>query len=615
MKGVFGRYLDVDLTRGTLSDYPVPDSWYSAYLGGRGVATRILLQETRGGEDPLGEGNVLVFATGPFQGLSIPGGGRHVVVARSPKTGTVNESYAGGFFAHELGTSGYDGIIVRGKANRPAYLTLIDGKGEIRDASSLWGTTVGDVEEALLKRYKGAKVSSIGPAGERLVRFACIVNDRNRAAGRPGFGAVMGSKNLKAVVVRGKQQKEVHDEGRLACLRAEFSRALANDPGVQQLGRKGTAQYTLGTNELGILPTRNFAQAVFDKCEGLDTPEYDRIRVSRDNCTACPVRCKQAVSTEFDGTAVDPKYGGPEYETVAAFGSLCLNDNLPSVALANQKCNELGLDTISTGLILAYVMEATERGLIAPDRGLAWGDAKGMVRMIDRIVSREGLGDLLAEGLKAVSEKLGGTDYAMQIKGVELPLHEPRGKKGLAISYATSPRGATHLEAMHDEMLEGAPAGVPELALAGPVNRFDWERKASLCKRCEDLYSFVNSLVICGFVSWNQVANPRLNPFPAIREMVAAATGHEMDLDEMMRIGERNYVLRRVATARDGYSSGDDVVPRRLKDPLPAGPCAGERIDEAALAKALAEYYRLRGFDDRGPSRLKLEELGLREFC
>ncbi len=610
MKGFFGKYLDINLTTEEINEYKINENWLEKHIGGRGIATRILLEEMNGGEDPLGPDNIMIFATGPFQGTGIPGAGRHAVLAKSPKTGTINESYSGGFFAHELGTSGYDGIIIRGKAKTPKYITLINGKAQIWDAQDLWCFTVPDTEKELKRRCKGVRVSSIGPAGENLVKCSCIINDFNRAIGRPGFGAVMGSKNLKAVAIKGGVKKQYYDENKLKSLKKKFAKDLVNDPTMNNLGQYGTVSGIEALNHLGILPTKNFQEGFFKGYKNIDHESYQRILVNRDNCTACPVRCKRVVRTKFNGEKVEDIFGGPEYETVAAFGSLCLNDNLDSIALANKKCNEYGLDTISVGNIIAFVMEATEKHLIKEEEGVKWGDSKGIIKIIDKIVKKEGIGKLLAKGIDFAASEL-GADFAVHIKGQEVPLHEPRGKKGLAISYATSPRGATHLEAMHDEMFGGIESPTPELGITQPFDRLEWKNKAELCKKYEDLYSFVNSLIICGFVSWNRVMRKEYYPFPIIRELLNAVTGLEIDADEMMKIGERNYVIRKILSAKDGYSRRDDVLPKRLREPLKKGVCEGEDIPEELLSKAIDEYYLLRGFNDYGPTNEKLKELGL----
>jgi len=619
MKGIWGRYAYIDLSKGKIQDYEIPVSWYEKHLGGRGIGARILIEEVvRKGKrvDPLGESNLLIFGTGPLQGTGAPGSGKHVVMGWSPKTRTANESYAGGFWGHALAMSGYDGIIVTGISGRPCYISVINGKVELHSAENLWGLSTGECEDRL-KAIHGnqVKVACIGPAGEKLVKFACIINDHNRAAGRPGFGAVMGSKKLKAVVVGGNDRRPIaHPDGlREAVLK--FARLVKENPALKAQGEYGTSLGVLAENELGILPTRNFQEGFFSRAEAISAQTLAKtILVGRDTCAGCPVRCKRVVRTEFAGEEVIEKYGGPEYETIGAFGSLCLVDDLRAIALANQKCNQYGLDTISTGVLIAFLMEATERGLFAEGGGILWGDGKALVKYIDMIARREGIGNFLAQGLDVVAKELGGESFAACIKGVEVPLHDPRGKKGLAISYATSPRGATHLEAMHDEMFEGVDAPTPEIGAKEPINRLSWEGKSRLCKAYEDLYSFVNSAIICGFVSWNQAAAGEYYPFPAIRSVLNAATGLEIDAQEMLAIGERNYSIRKIISAYSGYTRSDDDLPPRLKEPLRGGAVEGENIPDDVLQSAIDEYYRLRGFDQYGPTDEKLDQLNLPEL-
>jgi len=620
MKGVWGKYALVDLTERKVSEYLIPEDWYVRHLGGRGIGTRILIEEVvRKGIsiDPLGEENILVFGTGPMQGTGAPGSGKHVIMGWSPKTGTINESYAGGFFGHELAQTGFDGVIIRGISAEPVFVVVKEEGVAILPAAELWGRETAFCDKVLRERYgERARVACIGPAGERGVRFACIVHDRNRVAGRPGFGAVMGSKNLKAVVVVGDRRKDFADPDGLRVAVRSFAQLTISNPGLQELGRFGTSGGVLGLNELGILPTRNFSEGYFERAAEISGQRMaETILVGRDTCAGCPVRCKRVVNTAFAGEKVSPEYGGPEYETIAAFGSLCLIDDLSAIALANQKCNQYGLDTISTGVLIAYLMEATEKGLIKEGSDLAihWGDAKRMIALIDSIGMCKGPGDFLAQGLAKVAEEIGGQEFAVHIKGVEVPLHEPRGKKGLAISYATSPRGATHLEAIHDTMLEGENP-TPELGVTEPADRLSWEDKPRLCKIYEDLYSFVNSCILCGFVSWDQSVAGEYYPFPVIRDVLRAATGIDLDVEEMMRIGERNYAIRRIAAAYSGYTQADDDLPPRLKEPLKNGACAGERIENKVLSRAIRQYYELRGFDAYGPTDETLRRLGCNDL-
>ncbi|MFP4588943.1 MAG: aldehyde ferredoxin oxidoreductase family protein [Candidatus Acetothermia bacterium] len=607
MKGLFGRYLDVDLSKGQLSNYPIPENWQSKYVGGRGIVGRILLEELEPQADPLEPENMLIFGTGPFQGLGIPGGGRHILMSKSPNTNWVNGSYVGGFVGQELGKSGYDGIIFRGRASEPTYLVIKDGQPRLKSAKALWGKDTATVEEKLQEEEGNVRVASIGPAGENKVRYACIIHDRNRAAGRPGFGTVMGSKNLKAVAISGSEDKEVADEESFKKLRADYAQLL-NETQADSLGKYGTAGGLGGLNEQGILPTKNFQKGSFEGAEQLTGENmYDSILTERDTCSGCPIRCKRVVETTFNGEKVSPKYGGPEYETLAALGSLCLNSDLDAIALANQKCNQYGLDTISTGVTIAFSMEASERGLLEED--ISWGDPQQVAELPEKIARREGIGDLLAQGVHQLSEEL-GADFGMEIKGQEIPMHEPRGKKALGISYATTPRGANHMEGLHDTVLEKSQID-PELEVEGPVDRFEYEGKGRLQKTFEDLRSFNNSLVMCSFTTAMVGEN---YPFPKVRDLFAAVTGRQIDKDKMFEIGERNYLLLRLLTGREGHTAEHDGLPKRFTEPLPEGGSEGEAIPEDKLDQMLKEYYEARGYDRQGPKPERIEELDLPKF-
>jgi aldehyde:ferredoxin oxidoreductase len=614
MKGIFGRYLEVNLGTGVFRDLEIPTSWYEKHLGGRGMGLRILLERLKPDTDPLGPDNILAFATGPLQGTGIAGGGRHVVISKSPKTGSLSESYAGGFFSYELARSGYDGILVSGRSDRPVYLALIEGKPEIRGAGGIWGLPVGDTEETLKARHPGARVTSIGPAGEKGVKFACLMNDMNRAAGRPGFGAVMGSKQLKAVVVKGSLKKPLHDEDMLAEVRKKLVSELMENTGVKTFGQWGSAGSVGFLNEMGILPTRNFQEGTFsgfDKIDGAGEA-FRAILAGRDTCTGCPIRCKRVCKGEFAGRKIEERYGGPEYETCAAFGSYCLNSDIRAVALANQLCNHYGLDTISTGVTIAFAMEASEKGLIREK--IDWGDPNAVVNLVEEIALRKGLGDTLANGIDTVA-KSWNADFAMHIKGQEMPMHEARGKKSLAISYATSPRGAQHMEGFHDDAAEGLGKYVtPELGFYGPISRKSWDQKARFCKVYQDLGSFSNTLIACTYVGWDACLSSGYNPYPRFREAVYAITGLGLGVTEMLLIGERNYNLLKIGAALHGYTRKDDDLPERLKRALPRGNSADDPIPTETLQKSIDDYYELRGWDEWGPTREKLKSLGMEEW-
>ncbi len=621
MQGVWGRYALIDLSGRVVEDYDIPEMWYKKHLGGRGIGSRILIEEVvrkRSQIEPLGEDNIIIFGTGPMQGTAAPGAGKHFVMGWSPKTGTANESYAGGYWGHELSHTGYDGIIVTGKSEEPVYIYIEGERIQILTAKDLWGSTPADCEQLLKQRHGNlTRVAAIGRAGEALVNFACIMNDRCRAAGRPGFGAVMGSKRLKAIAVRGTMARSYSDEQDLKEAIRQFSAITRANPALKALGKHGTAASVLALNSLGELPTQNFQKGTFVGAGDITGEKLtSSLLVGRETCAGCPVRCKRVVETEIFGERVLPDYGGPEYETTAAFGSLCLIDDLKSIALASQKCNQYGLDTISTGALIAHLMEATERGFISTSDGISWGDGRKACEIIDLIAERRGLGEFLARGLSNVAAELGTSSFAVAIKGVEVPMHDPRAKKGLAISYATSPRGATHLEAMHDDMFEGPPKPTPEIGLVDPIERFSWDNKAFACKSYEDLYSFVDSCIVCGFISWNQSASKDYYPFGSIRRIINAVTGLEIDAEQMQLIGERNYVIRKIISAYSGYRITDDCLPERLKCPLKdAGPSEGEMITDEALQSAIDEYYQLRGFDAYGPTDAKLRDLDLQELA
>jgi len=597
-------YLDVDLSNRTTKPYVIPESWVEKHLGGRGISARIILHDVPPRSDALGPENVVIFGTGPLQGSGLAGAGRHVVAGVSPKTKSLSDSYAGGFFASALVNAGFDGIIVRGCASSPVYLAVLEGEATLHDARPLWGREVRETESELKRRHGNVRVASIGPAGENLVLQACIINDRNRAAGRPGFGAVLGSKNLKAIAVGGSCQKDFADPEQLAHVRKQLVADLAESSRQQFLGKYGTAGYLEIHNEKGIQPSKNFVDAYYDEAEKIGGEALLKVLIRRHNCTGCPVSCKRVVKTRFDKEDIFPEYGGPEYETLAAFGTLCMNSQLDAICLANQRCNALGLDTISTGVSIAFAMEASEKGYVKQQ--VSWGDAKAILSLIEQIAYRQGLGARLAGGIEKLAEEL-GVDFAMVIKGQEIPLHEPRGKKGMALTYATTPRGGQHMEGIHDDYLESAPV-TPELGVLEPVSRFSWNNRAKLCKLYEDLTSFNNSLVMCDFIV--NRAQDSYN-YPTIRQALFAVTGRELSAQDMVLIGERSYNLLRLYSALCGYRRQDDGLPDRFQEPLPRGNSTGEAIPKDPLEEHVRAYYRERGWSDWGPTRQRLQFLGL----
>lgn len=609
--GSFGKALEVNLTTGRLADLRIPDKTFELHLGGRGLAASLAWDHLRPRTDPLGPENALIIATGPLNGLQVPGAGRHITAGKSPATERYGEAYTGGWFGTELKETGYDALLIRGRADHSTYLTILDGAAELHDAAPLWGQPVAETEAWLTARHGKIRCSSIGPAGERLVRFASIISDRNRSAGRCGFGAMMGSKRLKSIAVRGSQKVPVADEPRYREALKVFTKKLMSDPEQDYFGKYGTAGGVEYLNEYGILPTRYWREGDFEGAKAISGETMaGTILKSRNNCTACPVRCKREVEADVPGEEerVTPDKGGPEYETVAAFGSLCGNADLRVIALANQLCNQYGLDTIATGSLVAFAMEASERGLI-PDR-IAWGDGRAIIETVRKIAFREGIGDLLAEGSMRAARELGpeAEAFACHVKGGEVPMHEPRGKVGLGLSYATSFRGATHLEGFHDSMAE-ADNAAPEFGFTEGISRFQLERKAPLVKTFEDVNSWCDSLIMClfTFLPTGKFAN-----WPEVNAVVGAVVGQRIEKEVMLEVGERNYNLCKLLTIREGWTRAEDRLPKRLLQALPKGGSGGRPIDEAAFSQAVGEYYASRGWDAEGrPTSALLARLSL----
>jgi aldehyde:ferredoxin oxidoreductase len=626
MYGYAGRLLRVDLGSGKTWVEPLDEARARRYVGGRGMGARILMDEVPEGCDPLGPQNRLVLAMGPLAGTYAPGSGRYVIVAKSPATGGFGEAYTGGFVAHELKYAGYDGIVVQGRAPQKAYLSISNDRVEIRPAVHLGGRGTLETEHTIKEEMGDfeTRIVSIGLAGENGVRFACVMNDTDRAAGRTGLGAVMGSKNLKAIAIRGTGRVELADpkafrEHALADL-AKIRKHpwLGDSPG--SVGALGTAGGVEDLSGMGILPTRNWETGTWEYADRISgTAIKNTILLGHRACQACPVGCTRVVRVP-DGPfgGVRPEYGGPEYETVAAFGSLCQNRNLQAIALLNQQCNVYGLDTISAGSAIAFAMECFEKGILTEKEigfRLDWGDAAAMVRLLDMIARREGVGDLLAEGTRRAAATLGGgaSGLAVEVKGLEFGMHEARGKKGLALSYATAPRGADHMEGFHDPAL-AVPNAWPELGVTEAMDRFTLEGKPRVVRLAEDYTSFINSLPLCSFMSLpiGGVRNTE-----EISGMLAAATGwRDITLEEEMAIGERAYNLARAFTVRESGGKADDRLPPKLSRSLRDGASRDQVITDEDLKGALQEYYRLRGWSENGtPTETKLTELGLEDVA
>ncbi|MDI6819661.1 MAG: aldehyde ferredoxin oxidoreductase family protein [Candidatus Hodarchaeaceae archaeon] len=603
MFGYKGKLLRVDLTEGSLEERPTSEQLARAFLGGRGLGAALLYKELERGVDPLSPKNVLIFMTGPAVGTPLPACPRWEVVTKSPLTSMYCCGSVGGFFGAELKFAGYDGIIVRGKAANPTYLAIIDGRAELRDAGKLWGMNTDEVEAALRKELKDsrARVASIGPAGENLVKIASIQADL-RSAGRGGPGAVMGSKLLKAIAVRGHERIEVADEDGLMALTRELVSSMKESRAVQNFSRWGTPQFVDPVNEGGLWPTRNFREGSFEGARRLNAESMRERLVKRDTaCYACPIACGK-LSVVGDGPYAGVVVEGPDYETLWAFGAQCGVDRLDAIAAANLWCDRYGIDTISAGNAIGFAMECFEHGLLtSSDTGgldLKFGNHEVFVELLRRIAFREGIGDLLAEGVRAAAERMGrgAEKFAMHVKGLELPAYDPRGAWGMALAYATACRGGCHLKAwtLAAEVFEAR------------YDRFSSEGKAKLVFDLQNIRAAVDSIGVC-------VIGSRAMGVREMARVMTVTTGWSFKADDITKAGERIYNLERLLAVRDGISREDDTLPPRLlNETLPHGPCKGIALRGEDLDRMLDEYYALRGWDRRGrPKKDKIEELGI----
>jgi aldehyde:ferredoxin oxidoreductase len=599
MKGWIGKILRADLTKGELKTEELDLKLAQKFIGGRGLGSKILFDEVDPKTDPFSANNKLIMATGPLTGTGAPCAGRYMAITKAPLTGTIACSNSGGHFGAELKFAGFDLVVIEGKAKEPVYLYIEDGKAELRDAKPLWGKTTHEATDQILSETDmDAKVACIGPAGERLVRFACIVNDKHRAAGRSGVGAVMGSKNLKAVAVKGSGSVTVADkEGFKKAILDGFQKIKANPVTSTGLPAYGTPVLVNIINASGIFPTRNFQQSVFEGAEKISGETIaDQILVRNRACFACPIGCGRVVRV------TNPKYEcfteGPEYESDWAMGACCGIDNLDAIARGNYLCDILGLDPISTGVTIACAMELFEKGIISTKevgRSLHFGDADAMVEMVRATGYREGFGDALAEGSYRLAEKFGHPEFSITVKKQEFPAYDGRGSQGMGLQYATSNRGACHVRGyMTSPEILGSPVKLDPL---------ETKDKASWDKIFQDLTAALDSSGICLFTTF-AIGGPE------IAEYLKTATGMEINNDELMKTGERIWNLERLFNLKAGLTGKDDTLPERLlKEPISSGPAKGKVVE---LDKMLPEYYDLRGWDKEGvPTKERLKYLGL----
>ncbi len=605
LKGYIGSMLRVDLNN---LDYEIEDTEnypVDKFLGGRGLGSKLLFDMTERSTEPLSPENPLIFLTGPYTGTPGISSAFYNVTTKAPLTRTPSGSHSGGFWGPHLKRAGFDGIIFEGASDKPVYLVLDNGKVSIEDATHLWGKGVFETTDYLEDKYPGSRIAAIGPAGENMVWYASILNDKYRAVGRTGAGAVMGSKRLKAIVVRGKHRVEVADpQG----LKDVYIKALKNTKvKAAKISELGTPAMIPLTNSTGTLPTRNFQQGSYEKAENLDPKklryEFTKKKVA---CYGCPIRCSNFTEAEYEGIRV--KGEGPEYETTMAFGSNIDNDDYNLLIVANALCNDYGMDTITSGDTIAFFMELYERGILSKEEvdgyDFRFGNKDIVVEVLGKIARREGVGKLLSLGVREASRRIGrGSErYAIHVKGLEPPGYDPRGSVGMGLNYATSNRGACHLRAA---------MYVPEL-LYKTLDRLAVRGKEEYMTRMQNILAVVDSMVMCKFGS----RYGYLDDENAIAEALTVVTGYDYTGEEILKIGDRIWNMERLYLLREGYTAKDDTLPERFfQEPVDVGTGEKRAIPKEEFMEAIKDWYRERGWNENGiPTKEKLNELGLDEY-
>jgi len=605
--GYAGRLLRVDLSTGEARKEDLPEQLIRDYIGGRGFVAKVLWDEVSRGADPFGPENKVVVASGPLAGTFVPAGGKVHFGAKSPASGGYGDSNMGGHLTAEMRYAGYDMFILEGQSAEPVYLFIDDDRVEVRSAAPYWGK--GSIEaEKLLKEHLGDdfQIAVIGPAGENLVRFACVSHDFGRQAGRTGIGAVMGSKRLKAIAVRGSKSIPAHDPKRVMELGKEMYALCKAAPLFKEWQDYGTASVTTWVNDIGCFPTKNFSSSFFEGHENLSGEVMrERIIVTDKACFGCPMACGKYSHTKvcIDGVEKQAYVEGPEYETTALVGGNCLIDSIEEVAYANWLIDELGMDTISTGSTIAFALEAIEKGIITKDqvegKDLRFGDIESVLWLAEKIARREGIGDLLAEGTREAARRLGqgAEDFAIQVKGLEMSGYESRNAPAMLLSYMTADIGANHSRSWavtHDiaagrDVIEGKAAKVIELQHTRPT--FD-------------------TLGVCR-LQWVELEMP----LESYAEMFAALTGIPYRWEDLAKASERVWNLTRAFNMRElpGFGRQDDMPPGRVfNEQTPTGPSKGSVVKRADVDRLLDDYYAQRGWTKGGlPTAEKLHELGL----
>lgn len=604
MRSFNGKILHIHLGEQRIWLEEPGEDFYRKYIGGRGVVLYHLLNQMRPGTDALGPENVLVFAPGVLTGTILPGTGRHGVGAKSPLTNALASGEAGGWWGSELKNAGFDAIVLQGKSERPVYLWIHDGVVEIRDAAHLWGKLTGETED-LIREEVGdpkAKVSMIGPAGERLVRYASIINDSNRTAGRSGLGAVMGSKNLKAIAVRGTASPGLADKALMQQVMRWITGSYKDLMGwAVNAGTSGSVQFL---HDVGSTPIHNYQDGVFENVGQLDASHFFPILlVGRDTCNHCPVRCKIVVEkTDGEGIQISRKYGGPEYESIGGLGPLCMVSDPVKVAKANELCTANGLDTISTGATIAFTMECVEKGLLTPGVEFpfipTFGDGDALIESVRCIAARTGIGEWMAEGSTRMAARLGGRaqDYVVATKGQEFAMHDPRFRNATGLGYALSPTGADHMHNMSDldanNPNSDTCARLNELGAPTPLPMFGLPEEKVRAFSFELAFKhFSDSAVFCQFYPYQ---------YHHMIDALKAAAGWEMTQEEIVAIGNRIATMARLFLVREGFTAEDDRLPVRMSEAHDRGPIAGRVLADDVLRQAVRTHYRLMGWDEQG---------------
>lgn len=601
MFGYNGKVLRIDLSNENINVEPLDLEKAQKYIGSRGLGVKTFIDEVDPKVDPLSEENKFIIATGPLTAAPMPTSGRYMVITKSPLTGTIAISNSGGQWGTKLKNAGYDMIILEGRADKPVYLYIEDDKVEIKDATNYWGMVTSEITNKLSEVHSGAKVLCIGPAGENLSKIAAVMNDVDRAAGRGGVGAVLGSKNVKAIVVKGSGKVNVANPELAKEVNSEKLNILRNDPVAGGgLPTYGTAVLVNIINENGVHPVRNFQEAYTDKADLISGETMtETTLVKKHACYRCPIACGRVVKLK-SGEEV----GGPEYETLWSFGSDCDIYDLDAINEANMLCNEYGLDTISAGATIATAMELYQRGYIKDEEikndnlSLNWGDAKAMIGWTKKMATREGFGNFLADGSYRLCEKYDATEYSMTVKKQELPAYDPRGVKGHGITYAVNNRGGCHIKGY---MINPEILGVPE-----KLDRLELEGKPAYAKVFHDLTAVIDSMGICVFTTFGLGLKDYV-------EMYNAVCGDIYNEETLLKAGDRIWTLEKIFNLKAGIDSSQDTLPDRLlKDVIPNGPTKGH-IHELDIL--LPKYYEVRGWDENGiPTDETLMDLGLEEY-